>query len=161
VRPKPLVPDVNYQFLRFGMDARLRAGKFTIGSHFAPRFLTSIKNIDQEYWWFPGATGSGVDFGAFAAFEVLKFMDVAAGVDYIRYGFDFNAIPDDAGPTNPTSQKIAGGATDTFLSGWAGVIFHFDGKAEIEDGAVAVEAGSDTDEKKSKPDPDVEEEEEE
>ena len=59
-RPDPLVPDVNYNFLRFGMDARLRAGKFTIGSHFAPRFLTSLKNVDQEYWWFPGATGSGI-----------------------------------------------------------------------------------------------------
>jgi hypothetical protein len=159
-RPDPLVPDVNYQFLRFGMDARLRAGKFTVGSHFAPRFLTSMKNIDQDYWWFPGATGSGIDFGAFAAFEILKFMDVAAGVDYIRYGFDFNAIPDDAGtPGNVTSQRIAGGATDTFLSGWVGVTFHFDGKSELEDGAVAVEAEPDADEKK--PDPDVEEEEEE
>lgn len=164
VRPDPLVPDVNYQFLRFGMDARLRAGKFTLGSHFAPRFITSLKNIDQEYWWFPGATGSGIDFGAFGAFQILKFMDVAAGFDYIRYGFDFNAIPDDAGlPSNTRSQRIAGGATDTFLSGWAGVIFYLDGKAEIADGAVAVEADSEDEakpDKKSKPE-EIEEEEEE
>ncbi len=159
-RPDPLVPDVNYNYLRFGMDARLRAGKFTVGSHFAPRFLTSMHNVDQDYWWFPGATGSGIDFGAFVAFEVLKFMDIAAGADYIRYGFDFNNIPDDAGlATNPTSQKIAGGATDTFLSGWAGVIFHFDPNTEVdaETGAVSAEATTE----KKKPSSDDEEEEEE
>ena len=157
-RPDPLVPDVNYNYLRFGMDARLRAGKFTVGSHFAPRFLTSMHNVDQEYWWFPGATGSGVDFGAFLSFEILKFMDIAGGVDYIRYGFDFNNIPDDAGmPGNVTSQKIAGGATDTFLSGWAGLVFHWDPKTDAD---VDVEAGAASVEAK-KPSSDVEEEEEE
>ena len=68
-RPNPLVPDVNYQFVRIGFDARLRFGKFTAGSHFAPRFLTSMKNVDQEYWWFPGATGSGVHGGAVDIFR--------------------------------------------------------------------------------------------
>jgi hypothetical protein len=159
-RPDPLVPDVNYNYLRFGMDARLRVSKFTVGSHFAPRFLTSMHNVDQDYWWFPGATGSGLDFGAFLSYEILKFMDVAAGVDYIRYGFDFNNIPDDAGTSgNLTSTKIAGGATDTFLSGWAGLVFHLDPKtdaqvdADAEAGAASVEA--------KKPSSDEEEEEEE
>ena len=103
-----------------------------------------------------GATGSGIDFGAFVSFEILKFMDIAAGVDYIRYGFDFNNIPDTAGtPGDLTSQKIAGGATDTFLSGWAGVVFHLDPSTEVdaESGAVSVEAKT--------PPSDVEEEEEE
>lgn len=157
-RPDPLVPDVNYNYLRFGMDARLRFSKFTVGSHFAPRFLTSMHNVDQDYWWFPGATGSGIDFGAFVAYEILKFMDVAGGVDYIRYGFDFNNIPDTAGLSSDlTSQKIAGGATDTFLSGWVGLIFHLDAKTDadvdVEAGAAAVEA--------KKPSADEEEEEEE
>jgi hypothetical protein len=119
-----------------------------------------MHNVDQDYWWFPGATGSGLDFGAFLSYEILKFMDVAAGVDYIRYGFDFNNIPDDAGTSgNLTSTKIAGGATDTFLSGWAGLVFHLDPKtdaqvdADAEAGAASVEA--------KKPSSDEEEEEEE
>ena len=153
-RPNPLVPDVNYQFLRIGVDARLRFGKITAGSHFAPRFLTSMANIDQTYWWFPGATGSGIDFGAFVAYELLKFMDVAVGGDYLRYGFDFNAIPSNAGLPGSTARSVAGGATDIYLGGWLGVIFHFDGKASEADGTVAVEAAP-------KPDPDAEEEEEE
>ena len=99
-----------------------------------------MKNIDQEYWWFPGATGSGIDFGAFAAYQVLSFMDIAVGVDYIRYGFDFNGLPDNAGLPDSTATKIAGGAIDTYLSGWGGLIFHFDGKSKVEDGAVSVEA---------------------
>jgi hypothetical protein len=153
-RPTPLVPDVNYQFLRFGFDARLRVKKLSVGAHFAPRFLTSLRNIDQSGYWFPGATGSGIDFGASVGYEIVSFMDVAVGADYVRYGFDFNNIPSDAGTPGSTAPVIAGGATDTFLSGWLGVIFHFDGKAKVEDGAVAVEA------KPSKK-PSVEEEEEE
>lgn len=153
-RPNPLVPDVSYQFLRVGFDARLRFGKFTLGSHFSPRFLTSMANIDQDYWWYPGATGSGIDFGGFLAFELFRFMDVAAGADYVRYGFDFNGIPSDAMLPNSNARSIAGGATDVYLGGWLGFIFHYDGKASAADGAVAVEAAP-------KPEPDVEEEEEE
>jgi hypothetical protein len=143
VRPDPLVPDVDYKFLRFGFDARLHVGALSVGSHFGARFLTSMKNIDQEYWWFPGATGSGIDFGAFAAYQILPFMDLAVGGDYIRYGFDFNAIPDTAGLPGSTAQKIAGGATDTYLSGWFGVILHFGDKVKAADGSVSVEAKPD------------------
>ena len=108
VLPDPLVPDVNYNFLRFGFDARLRVSKLTVGSHFGARFLTTMHNIDQDYWWFPGATGSGIDFGAMLGYQILSFMDVAGGADYVRYGFDFNGIPDDAGLPGSPAQKIAG-----------------------------------------------------
>ncbi|HEX6275157.1 MAG TPA: hypothetical protein VFZ53_19090 [Polyangiaceae bacterium] len=158
VRPDPLVPDVDYRFLRFGFDARLRVGALSVGSHFGARFLTSMKNIDQDYWWFPGATGSGIDFGVFAAFQILPFMDLAAGGDYIRYGFDFNNIPDDAGLPGSTAQKIAGGATDTYLSGWFGVILHFGGKAKAEDGSVSVEAKPDEEPAEAPAEPAEEEE---
>ena len=139
IRPDPLVPDVDYHFLRTGFDARLRVAQLSVGSHFAARFLTSMKNIDQEFWWFPGATGSGIDFGIFAGYQVLSFMDITVGADYIRYGFDFNGIPDNAGTPGSPAQKIAGGATDTYLSGWGGLTFHFDGKAKVAEAAVSVE----------------------
>jgi hypothetical protein len=150
-RPYPLVPDVNYIFIRPGVDARLHVNRLTVGAHFAPRFLTAMKQIDQNRFWFPGATGSGVDFGAMAAFQLLSFLDIAAGVDFIRYGFDFNAIPNNAGTAGSLAPLIAGGATDTFMSGWAGVMFHFDGKASAADGSVSVEAKP-----AEEPEPDVE-----
>jgi hypothetical protein len=139
-RPYPLVPDVNYTFIRPGVDARLYVSRLTFGAHFAPRFLTSMKQIDQDRFWFPGATGSGVDFGAMAAFRILSFLSIAAGVDYLRYGFDFNAIPNDAGLPGSRAPLIAGGATDTYISGWAGILLHLDGKANAADGSVSVEA---------------------
>jgi hypothetical protein len=139
-RPYPLVPDVNYTLIRPGVDARLHVSRLTVGAHFAPRFLTSMKQIDQERFWFPGATGSGVDFGAMAAFQILSFLDIAAGVDFLRYGFDFNAIPNDSGLPGSRAPLIAGGATDTYISGWAGILLHFDGKAAAADGSVSVEA---------------------
>jgi len=140
VLPDPLVPDVDYHFLRFGFDSRLRVQKLSVGAHFGARFLTSIHNVDQEYWWFPGAQGSGIDFGINAAYQILSFMDIAAGADYIRYAFNFNGIPDNAGLPGSSAQKIAGGATDIYLSGWFGLIFHFDGKASVADAGASVEA---------------------
>jgi hypothetical protein len=99
-----------------------------------------MKQIDQSRFWFPGATGSGVDFGAMAAFRILSFLDLAAGVDFLRYGFDFNAIPNDAGLAGSLAPLIAGGATDTYISGWAGILLHLDGKGSAADGSVSVEA---------------------
>jgi hypothetical protein len=156
VLPDPLVPDVDYRFLRFGFDARLRVRKLSVGAHFGARFLTSIHNVDQEYWWFPGAQGSGIDFGINAAYQILNFMDIAAGADYIRYAFNFNGIPDNAGQPGSTAQKIAGGATDIYLSGWFGLIFHFDGKSSVSAAGASVEATTEATESEPDEEPEPE-----
>ena len=71
--------------------------------------------------WFPGAKGMGVDFGLMVGYAIIPSLDVVAGADYVRYGFDFNAIP-------ATNAVVAGGATDTYISGFLGLAFRLAGK---------------------------------
>jgi hypothetical protein len=112
----PLVPDVDYGFIRPGIDGRFRFGELLLGFHVAPRILLSMGELDLEGVWFPGATGSGLDAGVEVGYSIMPSLDVIAGFDWLRYGFDFNAIPDD----NPV---VAGGATDTYLSGHLGILY--------------------------------------
>ncbi len=112
----PLVPDVDYSYIRPGLDGRFRFGEIMLGVHIAPRFLLSMGELDLEDVWFPGATGSGLDAGAEFGYSVLSSLDIVAGFDWVKYGFDFNAIPDD----NP---MVAGGATDTYISGRLGILY--------------------------------------
>jgi hypothetical protein len=128
---QPLVPDVRYTYIRPGLDGRVHISKFLIGAHVAPRFLTSLHQIDLETVWFPGATGSGLDFGFELGWEFLPFLGVVAGFDVIRYGFDFNDMPTEtksgapaeaATPADPLkAPMLAGGATDTYITGRLGV----------------------------------------
>jgi len=119
--PYAVVPDVHYHYLRFGLDARLYFSKLMIGAQVAPRFLTSMKEIDKGGVWFPGATGSGLDLGATAGWQLLPWLMPAVGFDMVRYGFDFNNTP-----ISPKQTVVAGGATDTYISGWVGAFATFD-----------------------------------
>jgi len=131
LKPYALVPDITYRFIRTGIDARFYFGKILVGAHVAPRFLTSLHEIDLAGIWFPGATGSGLDFGAMGGYRILPYLSVVGGVDLLRYGFDFNNIPDPPKPPAPPPQRypVAGGATDTYISGWVAAMFHLDGSA--------------------------------
>jgi hypothetical protein len=120
--PYALVPDVNYHFLRFGVDARFAISKLTVGGHIAPRFLLSMADIDKARVWFPGATGSGLDFGILAGWRLAPWLSAVGGLDVVRYGFDFNAIPSD-------NRVVAGGASDTYLSLWLGAMISLEGQA--------------------------------
>jgi hypothetical protein len=126
-KPYALVPDVNYVFIRTGLDARLHFRKVVLGGHVAPRFLQSLREIDTPGIWFPAATGSGLDFGLMGGYSILPYLSVVGGLDVLRYGFDFNRMPD----CLPMSQRcaVAGGATDTYLSGWLAAMLHLDGSA--------------------------------
>lgn len=119
----PLIPDVHYTFVRLGGEARVRFAKVLVGAHVAPRILTSLHNIDLVNVWFPGAKGSGLDFGLMVGYGVLPFMDVMLSADFVGYGFDFNGIPN-----NPqVAPVVAGGATDRYNSLSLGVKFTIGG----------------------------------
>lgn len=119
----PLVPDVKYMFVRLGAEARVRIAKVLIGGRIAPRILTSVKNIDLERVWFPGAKGHGLDFGLMLGYGVLPFMDIVLEAAFTGYGFDFNGIPDDP----VLAPVVAGGATDRYNSLSLGVKFTLGG----------------------------------
>jgi hypothetical protein len=134
-QPYAVVPDVHYNYLRFGLDARFRISKFMVGASVAPRFLTSMKELDKGGVWFPGATGSGLDFGMMLGWQLLPWFAPTVGMDYVRYGFDFNNLP-----AKPPPRVIAGGATDTYLSGWFALLFTLGG--DSGGATAAVEASS-------------------
>jgi hypothetical protein len=100
--------------------------------HFAPRFLLSLHQIDQQGVWFPDATGSAIDAGFTVGYGVLPFLDVVAGFDFLRYGFDFSKSPktNPCGPNNAdiaNCNKVAGGASDVYISGWIGAMVRLGG----------------------------------
>jgi hypothetical protein len=108
----PVVPDVQYRYVRPGAEARVRAGKLSFAGHVAPRFLLTLHNVDLDGVWFPGAKGHGLDFGLSVGYGLTSFLEVLGGLDFVGYGFDFNAMP-----VEPTRAPIlAGGATDYYES---------------------------------------------
>lgn len=130
----PLVPDVKYGYIRPGVEIRARFSEVFLEAHVGPRFLLSLHQIDLEGVWFPGATGLGFDAGLIGGYSVLPFLDVVAGFDYLRYNFDFSAIPKNqptcATPANTGCQKVAKGASDTYISGWIGAMVRFGGSSK-------------------------------
>jgi hypothetical protein len=139
--PYALVPDVHYHFVRVGIDARFHISKLIVGAQISPRFLTSMKEVDKGRVWFPGAKGSGLDFGLMLGWQLLPWLAPAVGFDVVRYGFDFNNLP-----VVPTPRVVAGGATDTYVSGWLGAIFHFDLAGSKSAGGASVSATPDSSE---------------
>lgn len=132
----PLVPDVKYKYIRPAVEARARPAEFLVGARVGPRFLLSYEQIDLKEAWFPGASGFGFDVGLFGGYSVLPILDVVAGFDFVRYGFDFADVKKEPPPTcatlapqNPPCQKVAGGASDTYISGWVGALIHLGGKS--------------------------------
>jgi hypothetical protein len=108
----PVVPDVQYRFVRPGGEARVRLGKISLAGHVAPRFLLTLHNVDLDKVWFPGAKGHGLDFGLSVGYGLTSFLDVIGGLDFVGYGFDFNGMPVD--PVH--APILAGGATDYYES---------------------------------------------
>ncbi|HTQ05341.1 MAG TPA: hypothetical protein VMI54_15870 [Polyangiaceae bacterium] len=108
----PLVPDVQYRYLRPGLEGRVHFWKLSVQAHFAPRVLLTLHDVDLEKVWFPGAKGFGLDYGLSVGYDLTSFLQVLGGADFVGYGFDFNHMPVD-----PTLAPIlAGGATDYYES---------------------------------------------
>jgi hypothetical protein len=126
---QPIVPDVKYGYIKIGADAGFTLGTVTLGARLGVRLLGSLGEI--ESLWFPGATGTGLDAGIFGAIPFSSKLALVAGVDVLRYGFDFNAIP-------PENRVAAGGAIDQYFIGWLGVRFQLAGSGGGD--AAAAEA---------------------
>jgi len=108
----PLIPDVDYRFVRLGTDARARFGAFSLGGSFGYRRISDSGAI-QTRQWFPRLEVAGLDTGLFVGHSPLAHFDVLVGVQYRRYWFSMKPEPGD--------RNVAGGALDSYISGWVGV----------------------------------------
>jgi hypothetical protein len=129
----PIIPDVKYGFVKLAVDGTLSLGKVSLGARVGVRMLGSMGEL--ESLWFPGATGTGLDAGLMGVYALSDSLGIALGVDVYRYGFDFNAIPEN-------NVVVAGGAVDQYLSGWLGVRWQLGGGASAAAGGGAVTASA-------------------
>ena len=147
------LPDVAYEYIDLGLAPRLVLGSFSVGASAAYRIVndtgglqqTSPLNpngteVDPYETWFPLAKGNGVSFGIQLGYALTELLEIQLGFDYTRYGFDFNHIPtaaerQAAGLPPIPPERIAGGATDTYVSGFLALGVRFPGSPVV--GAAA------------------------
>jgi len=125
----PMIPSVAYKFIRIGIGSRADiTSRLSADLGFAFMLLTDAgKNAGEikSAAYFPGTTGNAIDAGVSLAYRFTKIIGARIGFDFRQYGLS----------ANPTSSAtlIAGGATDRYLFGGAGVELVLDGVS----GAVA------------------------
>ena len=107
--PKPDIPDVGYSAVAAGVDMRFSLfGPVSFLGGAAYRHLFAVGEIGSSSW-FPRQTSMGLDAHAGIGVELGSSFEIRILGTLQRYGFSFNPEPGD--------PKVAGGATDTYLSG--------------------------------------------
>jgi hypothetical protein len=122
LEPCPKIPDVKYSYVKVGLDATLRFGDFMVGARVGKRFVSSTGKLQTV--WFPHVKTQSLEAGLTLGYRLARMLDLVAGVDWLRYGFDFNPVP------SGRRSYVAGGAIDEYLSGNIGFRFHIPGKGE-------------------------------
>ena len=107
--PKPDIPNVGYSALAVGVDLRFSLfGPVSFLGGASYRRLFAVGEIGSASW-FPRQSGMGLDANAGIGVELGSSFEIRILGTLQRYGFSFNPEPGD--------PKVAGGATDTYLSG--------------------------------------------
>jgi hypothetical protein len=108
---RPDIPDVKYSAIAGGLDLRLSLfGPVSLLAGASYRYLLSVGEIGTAPW-FPRQSSYGVDALLGFGIELGSSFELRLTGQLQRYGFSFNPEPGD--------PKVAGGATDTYLSGIA------------------------------------------
>jgi len=112
----PLVPDVKYSYVKFGLDGNLRFGPIALGARVAKRIVLGTGDLEKV--WFPGSVKTqSLEFGATVGYRLAGPLEVVVGFDWLRYAFDFNPLKQRAG----SESAVAGGAVDQYSSGFLGL----------------------------------------
>jgi len=107
--PKPDIPDVGYSALAAGVDLRFSLfGPVSLLGGVAYRHLFAVGEIGSAAW-FPRQSSMGLDANLGLGIELGRSFEIRVMGALQRYGFTFNPEPGD--------PHVAGGATDTYLSG--------------------------------------------
>jgi hypothetical protein len=103
-----LLPNVDYTFVRVGVDGRAHVGPVALGAHVGTRLVTDTGSLKAN--WFKSTKTTSIEAGVSVGYRLTAMFEVAAGADFLRYAFAFNPVPGD--------PIIAGGAVDQYISGW-------------------------------------------
>jgi hypothetical protein len=107
--PKPDIPNVGYSALAAGVDLRFSLfGPVSLLGGAAYRHLFAVGEIGSTAW-FPHQSGMGLDANLGLGVALGSTVEIRLMGALQRYGFSFNPEPGD--------PRVAGGATDTYLSG--------------------------------------------
>lgn len=117
----PKIPDVNYSYVKVGLDGMFQFGDFMAGARIGKRIVLSPGTIKPL--WFPEVKTQSLEAGITVGYRLVSMLDLVAGFDWLRYGFDFNPVP-------KRTAYVAGGAVDEYLSGYIAFRFHLPGKGE-------------------------------
>jgi hypothetical protein len=107
--PKPAIPDVGYSAVAGGVDLRFSLfGPVSLLGGASYRYLFSVGEIGTAAW-FPRQTSQGIDANVGIGVELGRSFEIRLIGALQRYGFSFHPEPGD--------PHVAGGATDSYLSG--------------------------------------------
>lgn len=123
-----LIPDVKYTNLRIGLDGTFRFGEFLASARVGKRFVLSTGSLEKV--WFPGVKTSSLEAGVTVGYRLVSMLDLVAGVDWLRYAFDFNPVSPLTVDGQPRGSFVAGGAVDEYITGHIAFRFHLPGKGE-------------------------------
>lgn len=111
-KPSP-TPDVDYRFARTGAEGDFELKpKLRLGASAAWLWLLAAGEIASSEW-FPRTTGSGIEASVFGSYGLTAHLDLVATIGLAHYFFTFHPKKGD--------PKVAGGATDDFVTGGLGI----------------------------------------
>jgi hypothetical protein len=144
-----LVPMTDYRYVRVGAGGRWRlTPDFSFMVNLA--YLKGLAYGDiAKNAFFPKTTGAAFEGGAAAGYRVTPKLEARVGVQAQRFGLAFNV------PYNPNmTGKIAGGATDQYVSIWLGISYVFGGGESSAASAASDSEGDGATKKSAKNDAD-------
>jgi ASC-1-like (ASCH) protein len=145
------VPMVDYRFVRLGVGGRFRVSP--VVSVMANMSYLRCLGLGQigGVGYFPYGTCAALEVGAAIGYRFGSRFEVQVGADIRRYGLAFHVTP--AEYTANMNTRVAGGAVDQYLTGWAAVAVVMGGVAggaSASSHADDEESEADADEKVSK-----------
>jgi hypothetical protein len=117
--PMPEVPDIDYDILRIGAEARVVFGPLAFELRGSYEVLAGTGPLSSSQW-FTHVSGAGIEAGATVGFFLLDYLEIRAAVDYRRFFFSLNPEVGDS------PNRIAGGALDEYWMGHLGAGVYFE-----------------------------------
>lgn len=122
-------PDVEYGLIEGRVDGEARINRVILAGYAGFNWALSVGELGEEPY-FKNAHAYGISFGGHVGYQVHHMLDVLVGADAQQFRLNFN-------PVQPTDPRIAGGASDRYVTFWLGLRFVLPGSGGSAAGAEA------------------------